>query len=114
MRPPTGQATTDVLRGTLELLILRTLSLEPMHGWSITQRIQQLSSDALQVGQGSLYPALQRLEQKGWLDSDWELTEQNRRVRVYRLTRTGRAALKEETASWRGYVAAVESILGAT
>jgi transcriptional regulator len=114
MRPPTGPATTDVLRGTLELLILRTLSLGPMHGWSITQRIQQLSSDALQVGQGSLYPALQRLEQKGWLSSDWEQTDQNRRVRVYRLTRSGRAALKAETANWRGYVAAVESILGAT
>jgi transcriptional regulator len=110
----TPQSPTDVLRGTLELLILRTLALEPMHGWSITQRIQQLSDDALRVGQGSLYPALQRLEQKGWLDSDWAHTDQNRRVRVYRLTRSGRAALKEVTASWRHYVSAVESILGAT
>lgn len=111
---PRDSAPTDVLRGTLELLILRTLSLEPMHGWGITQRIQQISEDALQVGQGSLYPALQRLEQKGWLDSEWRSSEQGRRVRVYRLTRSGHAALKDETASWRHYVAAVESILRAT
>lgn len=103
----------DVLRGTLELLILKTLALEPMHGWGVSLRIQQLSADALQVGQGSLYPALQRLEQKGWITSEWQRTEENRRARYYRLTRTGRRALGEETASWRGYVNAVERILEA-
>lgn len=105
---------TAVLRGTLDLLILRTLSLKPMHGWGITQRIQQLSNDALQVGQGSLYPALQRLDQRGLVESDWQVSDQGRRARVYRLTRSGRQALKEETASWRDYVLAVESVLGAT
>lgn len=102
----------DVLRGTLDLLVLKTLTLEPMHGWGIAQRIQQLSRDALQVGQGSLYPALQRLEQRGWIDSEWRVTEQNRRARYYRLTSSGRRALGEETESWRRYVAAVEGILG--
>ncbi len=102
----------DVLPGTLELLILRTLSLEPMHGWSIGQRIQQVSREALQVGQGSLYPALQRLEQKGWIDSEWKATEQNRRAKYYRLTTLGRRALGEELESWRSYVGAVELILG--
>lgn len=102
----------DVLRGTLDLLILRTLSLEAMHGWAIGQRIQQMSRDAFQVGQGSLYPGLQRLEQRGWIASEWRSTEQNRRARFYRLTTAGRKALGAETASWRRYVDAVELILG--
>jgi transcriptional regulator len=103
----------DVLRGTLDLLILKTLALEPMHGWGVSLRIQQLSVDALQVGQGSLYPALQRLEGRGWITSEWQRTEENRRAKYYRLTRTGRRALGEETASWRDYVSAVERILEA-
>jgi transcriptional regulator len=111
MTPPNQQ---DVLRGTLDLLILKTLALEPMHGWGIGQRIQQASGEALQLGQGSLYPALQRLEQRGWIDSEWRSTEQNRRAKYYRLTASGRRALGEETASWRRYVATVEGILGST
>ena len=105
------QPQNDVLRGTLDLLILRTLSLAPLHGWGITQRIQQISRDAFQVGQGSLYPALQRLEEKGWIDSQWQHTEQGRRAKYYELTRAGRKALGEETANWRRYVEAVELIL---
>jgi transcriptional regulator len=107
--PPSQQ---DVLRGTLDLLILKTLALEPMHGWGIGQRIQQLSRAAFQVGQGSLYPALQRLEQRGWIDSEWQTSDQNRRAKVYRLTPSGRRALGEETESWHRYVATVEGILG--
>ncbi|REJ73719.1 MAG: PadR family transcriptional regulator [Acidobacteria bacterium] len=103
----------DVLRGTLDLLILRTLQLEPMHGWAIAQRIQQLSREALQVGQGSLYPALQRLEQRGFVDSDWRISDRGRRARYYSLTHSGRKALGEETASWRSYVDAVEGVLAA-
>jgi PadR family transcriptional regulator, regulatory protein PadR len=105
------QPQNDVLRGTLDLLILRTLNAEPMHGWAITHRIQQLSQDALQVGQGSLYPALQRLDQRGWIDSEWRTTEQNRRARYYRLTRSGKKALSAELDSWRRYVAAVDLVL---
>lgn len=101
----------DVLRGTLELLILKTITLEPMHGWGISQRIQQFSSGVLDVNQGSLYPALQRLEVKGWIDSEWRTTENNRQAKYYRLTASGRKALGAETASWRRYVTAVESIL---
>ncbi|HEX7048924.1 MAG TPA: PadR family transcriptional regulator [Longimicrobiales bacterium] len=103
---------SDVLQGTLDLLILKTLSLEPMHGWGVSQRIQQLSEDALQVGQGSLYPALHRLERKGWIESEWRASENNRRAKYYRLTAAGRRALGEEEASWRRYAGAVELILG--
>jgi len=101
----------DVLRGTLDLLILKVLATAPEHGWGIGQRIEQQSKEALQIGQGSLYPALQRLEQKGWVDSDWQTTDQNRRAKYYRLTATGRRALAAETDSWRRYVGAVELIL---
>ncbi len=101
-----------MLRGTLDLMILKTVALEPMHGWAISQRIQQLSQEALRVGQGSLYPALQRLEEKGWVEGEWKATEQGRRARYYRLTRQGRRALGAETDSWRRYVRAVELILG--
>jgi PadR family transcriptional regulator PadR len=103
---------SDVLRGTLDLLILKTLTLEPMHGWGISQRIQQMSRSVLDVNQGSLYPALQRLELKEWIDSDWHATENNRRAKYYRLTTKGRRALGAETDQWRRYVAAVEDILG--
>jgi transcriptional regulator len=103
---------SDVLRGTLDLLILQTLSLAPLHGWGISQRIQQRSHGVLDVNQGSLYPALQRLEQKGWIESAWQTTENNRRAKYYALTPAGRRALGEEAASWRRYVGAVEWILG--
>ena len=106
--PPTE---SDVLRGTLDLLVLKTLTLAPMHGWGISQRIQQHSRGVLEVNQGSLYPALQRLEQRGWIDSEWQTTENNRRAKYYRLTAKGRRAVGDETASWRRYVSAVEFIL---
>jgi PadR family transcriptional regulator, regulatory protein PadR len=102
----------DVLRGTLDLLILKTLSLDSMHGWAIAQRLEQLSDEALRIGQGSLYPALQRLEEKGWVTSEWRSTEQNRRAKFYELTPAGRRAFGEETASWREYVQMVDLILG--
>lgn len=108
MRDP---APSDVLRGTLDLLVLKTLNLEPMHGWGIAQRIQQMSRSVLDVNQGSLYPALQRLEQKDWIDSEWRPSDNNRRAKYYRLTAKGRRALGVETDSWRRYVAAVEDIL---
>lgn len=106
MQPP-----NDVLRGTLDLLVLRTLTLAPLHGWGISQRIQQLSQDVLDVNQGSLYPALQRLEQRGWIESEWRTTENNRRAKYYALTAAGKRALGDEIASWRRYVDAVELIL---
>lgn len=102
---------SDVLRGTLDLLILKTLTLEPMHGWGISQRIQQSSKGVLDVNQGSLYPALQRLEVKGWIASEWRTSEKNRRARYYKLTRKGRRALDTERDAWRRYVSAVEAIL---
>ena len=105
-------ADQDVLRGTLDLLILKTLTLEPMHGWGIGARIQQTSRGVLEVNQGSLYPALQRLEQRGWIESDWRQTENNRRAKYYQLTAAGRRAVGDETANWRQYVQAVELILG--
>ena len=104
----------DVVRGTLDLLILKALSLEPMHGWAIAQRLEQLSRDALRVGQGSLYPALQRLEEKGWVESGWRATAENRRAKYYELTPDGRRALGDEAASWDRYVDMVELILRAT
>jgi PadR family transcriptional regulator, regulatory protein PadR len=105
-------SSADVLQGTLDLLILKTLSLQPMHGWGITQRIQQRSADALQVGQGSLYPALHRLEQKDWIEAEWAVTENNRKAKYYRLTAEGRRALEAETEGWRRFVGAVEMVLG--
>jgi len=109
-----GESSAEPLRGTIDLLVLRTLSLAPMHGWGITQRIQQLSDGALEVNQGSLYPALQRLEQKEWIDSEWQVTDNNRRAKYYRLTARGRRALGAETESWRRHVLAVEQLLRAT
>jgi PadR family transcriptional regulator, regulatory protein PadR len=102
---------TDVLQGTLDLLILRTLSLQPMHGWGIAQRIQQLSQDVLQVNQGSLYPAVHRLEQKGLIASDWAVTENNRRAKYYRLTAAGERQLAREMESWERYTGAVRLVL---
>ena len=101
----------DLLQGTLDLLILKTLALEPMHGWGISQRIQQISQDLLQVQQGSLYPALHRLEQQGWIDSEWGASENNRKAKYYRLTDSGRKQLEVETAKWERLSAAVSQIL---
>lgn len=101
----------DLLQGTLDLLILRTLEPGPMHGWGIAQRIQQVSEDVLRVNQGSLYPALYRLEREGWIAADWGASENNRRARFYRLTRAGRKQLEQETENWRRLAAAVARIL---
>jgi PadR family transcriptional regulator, regulatory protein PadR len=109
---PAPTVSAEVLQGTLDLLILKTLSLAPMHGWGLSHRIQQLSRDALRVGQGSIYPALVRLEQRGWIDTEWRVTENNRRAKYYRLTAAGRRALGQELASWRHFVAAVELVVG--
>lgn len=104
----------DVLRGTLDLLILRTLSLEPMHGWAVANRLNQISGDALQIGQGSIYPALQRLEERGWVMSEWRPTEHSRRAKFYELTPEGRAALETETEAWRRYSDLVNLVLRTT
>jgi PadR family transcriptional regulator PadR len=101
----------QVLQGTLDLLILKTLSLAPMHGWGLTNRIEQLSQDALKVGQGSIYPALVRLEQRGWIATEWRITENSRRAKYYRLTAPGRRALGQELASWNRFVAAIGLVL---
>ena len=104
----------DVLQGTLDLLVLKTLALEPMHGWGIAQRIQQMSRNALDVGQGSVYPALLRLENRGLVTNEWGVTENNRRARYYRLTPLGKRQLDREMESWRKYARAVELILRTT
>jgi PadR family transcriptional regulator len=109
-KPTTNE---QVLQGTLDLLILKTLSLSPMHGWGLTNRIEQLSQDALRVGQGSIYPALVRLEQKGWIDTEWRTTENSRRAKYYRLTAAGRRALGQELASWNRFIRAVGLVLAA-
>ncbi len=91
---------SDLLQGTLDLLILKTISLEPKHGWAIAKRIQQVSNDALQITQGALYPALHRLEQQGWIRAEWRSTETGREAKFYNLTRAGRAQLEKELAQW--------------
>lgn len=103
----------DVMQGTLDLLLLKALSLEPMHGWGITNRIQQMSRDTFQIGQGSLYPALHRFEKRGWVTSYWRTTEHNRIARYYDLTAAGKEALGEEIARWRSYTGAVDLVVGA-
>jgi transcriptional regulator len=105
---------TDLLQGTLDLLILQTLVLEPKHGWGIAQRIQQVSGDVLQVGQGSLYPALYRLEYKGWIQSEWGNSESNRRAKFYKLTAAGKKQLAAERATWDRLSAAIGLVLGKT
>lgn len=102
---------SELLQGTLELLVLKTLSLQPLHGWGISQRIQQMSSDVFQVNQGSLYPALQRMTQKGWIRSEWRTTENNRRARYYMLTPAGEAELAHERTQWERASAAVNRVL---
>jgi PadR family transcriptional regulator, regulatory protein PadR len=104
-------ASAEVVQGTLDLLVLKALSLAPLHGWGISQRIQQLSRDALQIGQGSLYPALYRLERKGFVKSEWGTTENNREAKYYKLTATGRRALSDERSEWRRFVDAVDLVL---
>lgn len=101
----------DLLQGTLDLLILKTLALEPRHGWGIGQRIQQISKEVLQVQQGSLYPALHRLEQQGLIEAEWRPSENNRRAKYYSLTRAGRRQLEVETANWERLSAAIRQIL---
>jgi PadR family transcriptional regulator, regulatory protein PadR len=101
----------DLLQGTLDLLILKTLALEPMHGWGISQRIQQISKDVLQVQQGSLYPALHRLEQRGWIEAEWGDSDNNRKAKFYRLTKAGRKQLEVETSNWERLSAAVRQVL---
>ena len=101
----------DLPQGTLDLLILRTLALEPQHGWAISERVQQVSSDVLMIQQGSLYPALHRLERRGWIKAEWGTSENNRRAKYYELTRSGKKQLEVETDSWRRLAAAVAQIL---
>lgn len=101
----------DLPQGTLDLLILRTLSLGPQHGWAISERVQQVSSDVLRIQQGSLYPALHRLERRGWIKARWGTSENNRRAKYYELTRAGQKQLEQETDSWRKLTAAVAQIL---
>jgi transcriptional regulator len=103
---------TDLLQGTLDLLILQTLALGPMHGWGVAQRIQQVSKEVLQIGQGSLYPALHRLEYRGWIQADWGNSENNRRAKYYALTAAGRKQLETELESWERLSAAVALVLG--
>ena len=105
---------SDVLQGTLDMLVLRALQLEPMHGWGITERIEQWSESVLQLGQGTLYPALYRLERQGLIRSDWRVTANNRRARYYALTAQGRRHLNQELAEWRRISRAINLVLGAT
>jgi transcriptional regulator len=107
-------ARTDLLQGTLDLLILKTLRLGPLHGWGISKLVQQLSRDVLQINQGSLYPALYRLEERGFIDAEWGVSPEGRKARFYTLTEKGRTHLVEERASWRAFAGAVEAVLKAT
>ena len=106
-----GKEKADLLQGTLDLLVLKSLQLEPQHGFGIAQRIQQLSSDVLRIEQGSLYPALYRLEERGWIAAEWRSSEHNRRAKYYELTRTGRKQLEAEEASWARLSGAVNQVL---
>ena len=106
--------TNDVLQGTLDMLILKALSLEPMHGWGVAQRIQQISRNVLQVNQGSLYPALHRLEDRGWIDAEWGTSENNRKAKFYQLTKAGQRQLSNEAASWRRFATAIDAVMATT
>jgi transcriptional regulator len=106
-----AQDRSDLLQGTLELIVLTVLALEPLHGWGIAQRIEQMSGEVFQVNQGSLYPALQRMKMRGWISSEWRTTENNRRARYYALTAAGRRQLGAERADWERSSSAVNSIL---
>ena len=102
---------TDLVQGTLDLLILKILALEPLHGWAISQRLKQVSGDVLQVSDGSLYPALHKLEQEGWIKAEWRQSENNRRAKFYTLTRPGRRQLETETANWTRLSAAISQVV---
>jgi len=102
---------SDLVQGTLDLLILKILALEPLNGWAIGQRLKQVSGDVLQVSDGSLYPALHKLEQEGWITAEWKASENNRRAKFYSLTRPGRRHLEKETANWSRLSAAISSIV---
>jgi transcriptional regulator len=102
---------TELVQGTLDLLILRVIALEPMHGWAIAHRISQMSNDVLKVGQGSLYPALHKLEQQGWIEAEWKPTENNRRAKFYALTRSGKRQLAKESESWARLAGAISSVI---
>ncbi len=102
---------TDLVQGTLDLLVLRVISLEPMHGWAIAQRIRQVSNEVLQVQQGSLYPALHRLEQNGWLKAEWRDSENNRKAKFYSLTAAGKKRLAEEVAQWERLSGAIQLVI---
>ena len=104
----------DLVQGTLDLLILRVVALEPMHGWAIAQRIRQMSNEQLRVGQSALYPALHKLEQQGWIEAEWALSENNRRAKYYKLTTAGRRALRGETAEWERLSAAISLVVKPT
>ena len=104
----------DLVQGTLDLLILKTIALEPKHGWAIAKRIQQISRDVLQVQQGSLYPALHRLEQKAWIKAKWKETETGRQAKFYSLTAAGRAQLEKEAANWSRFSAAINLVVEIT
>jgi PadR family transcriptional regulator len=104
---------SDLVQGTVDLLILKILALEPMHGWAIAQRIRQMSSDVLQVGQSALYPALHKLERQGWIKSKWDVSETNRQAKYYSLTRAGRKALADEAANWERLSTAISAIVRA-
>jgi len=109
-----GRERGDLLQGTLDMLVLKALQLEPMHGWGITERIEQWSDSVLKLGQGTLYPALYRLERQGLIRSEWKVTGNNRLARYYALTRKGRRQLSDELAQWRRMSQAVNSVLEAT
>ena len=109
-----AKSKADLLQGTLDMLILKTLALEPMHGFGIGQRIKQVSKEVFQVNQGSLYPALHRLEQEGWIAAEWRASENNRKAKYYHLTRTGKRKLSSETENWERISAAIARVLQAT
>ena len=102
---------TDLVQGTLDLLVLKLLAIEPLHGWAIGQRLQQLSSDVLRVSEGSLYPALHKLEREGWIAADWRPTENNRRAKFYSLTRAGRKQLRIESGNWERLADAITALV---
>ncbi len=102
---------SDLVQGTLDLLLLKILALEPLHGWAVSQRLQQMSGEELQVSDGSLYPALHKLEQEGWIQAEWKTSELGRRAKFYELTRAGRKQLERETANWERLAAAISAIV---
>jgi len=104
----------DLVQGTLDLLILKILALQPLHGWALSQRLKQVSNEVLQVSDGSLYPALHKLEQQGWIQAEWKPTENNRRAKFYSLTRLGRRHLEKEAANWERISAAITSVVRLT